>query len=118
MIARLQFFRQKLSGCLGCTVLLLIFFAPGIVVAYISQSSIWVIAGPVAIIVGLIVTTKVAKLFNPNYGKRNVTPEQFASQLERHLLGTEGKWDWDDVTSHTIADERLERDTSRPFVIR
>lgn len=41
--------------------------------------------------------------------KRKVTPQQFADELERHLLGTEGPYDWDDTTSVTIADERLER---------
>jgi hypothetical protein len=41
--------------------------------------------------------------------KRKVTPEQFAEELERHLLGTGGPWDWDDTTSVAIADERLER---------
>jgi hypothetical protein len=34
---------------------------------------------------------------------------QFADELERHLLGTGGLWDWDDTTSIRIADERLER---------
>lgn len=38
-----------------------------------------------------------------------VTLEQFADELERHLLGTECEWDWDDVISVVIADERLER---------
>jgi hypothetical protein len=40
--------------------------------------------------------------------KRNITPEQFADQLERHLLGTDGPWGWDDAISVTLADERLE----------
>jgi hypothetical protein len=41
--------------------------------------------------------------------KRQVTPEQFADELERHLLGSGGPWDWDDTTSIRIVDERLER---------
>jgi hypothetical protein len=41
--------------------------------------------------------------------KRKVTPEQFAGELERHLLGTGGRWDWDDTTSVSFADQRLER---------
>jgi hypothetical protein len=40
---------------------------------------------------------------------RTITPQHFADELERHLLGTEGKWDWDYTTSVAIADERLER---------
>jgi len=41
--------------------------------------------------------------------KLKLSPRQFADELERHLLGTEGKWDWGDTTSIAIADERLER---------
>jgi hypothetical protein len=41
--------------------------------------------------------------------KREVSPEQFAEELEKHLLGKEGKWGWDDTTSIAFADERLER---------
>ncbi len=41
--------------------------------------------------------------------KRKVTPEQFADELEPHLLGTGGAWHWDDVTSVGIDDKRLER---------
>ena len=41
--------------------------------------------------------------------KRKVSPEQLAEELEKHLLGIEGKWDWDDTTSIALADERLER---------
>jgi hypothetical protein len=40
---------------------------------------------------------------------REVTPSQFADELESHLLWTEGPWDWDDTTSIRIAEERLER---------
>jgi hypothetical protein len=104
--ARLQLF---LRNFLGCAVLFLILFGPGIVIAYLSRSLIWVIASPITIIVILILLLKVTKGFNPNYGKRNVTPEQFANALERHLLGTEGKWDWDDITSICVTDDRLER---------
>jgi hypothetical protein len=40
--------------------------------------------------------------------KRVVTPEQFADELEAHLLGTESDWDWDRTTSVALADRRLE----------
>jgi hypothetical protein len=40
--------------------------------------------------------------------KRKVTPEQFADELERHLLGTEGKWDWDDLRPLQLLIDRLE----------
>jgi len=41
--------------------------------------------------------------------KRKITLEEFANELERHLLGSEGEMDWDDVTSVSISDTRLER---------
>jgi len=34
--------------------------------------------------------------------------EQFANDLERHLLGTEGPWDWDDKICVEVADKELE----------
>lgn len=40
---------------------------------------------------------------------RKVTPQQFADELERHLQGTEGPWDWDDATSVRMADKRLDQ---------
>ena len=40
--------------------------------------------------------------------KRKITPQQFADQLEPHLLGRDGAWGWDDATSVRLADERLE----------
>jgi hypothetical protein len=39
----------------------------------------------------------------------DLTPEQFADKLERHLNGTEGAWDWDNLTSIRIRDKRLDR---------
>jgi hypothetical protein len=45
--------------------------------------------------------------------KRKVTPKQFADELERHLFGTGGPWDWDDTISVAIADPRLEEVRSR-----
>lgn len=41
--------------------------------------------------------------------KHKTTPQQLADELERHLLGTGGTWDWDDTTSIAIADEQLDR---------
>jgi hypothetical protein len=41
--------------------------------------------------------------------KRKTSPQEWAEELERHLLGTEGLYDRDDTTSMTLADPRLER---------
>ena len=40
--------------------------------------------------------------------KRKATPQEWADELETHLLNTEGRWDWDDATSVVFADVRLE----------
>jgi hypothetical protein len=37
-----------------------------------------------------------------------VSPQDWATELETHLLGTDGPWDWDDATSVRLADPRLE----------
>jgi hypothetical protein len=91
-----------LSGRSGCATVLLVLFVPAILTAYFMHSAIWLIAIPLAIIV-------IALLVAALPIKRKVTPEQFAEELEKHLLGTEGPWDWDDTTSVAIADERLEQ---------
>jgi hypothetical protein len=39
--------------------------------------------------------------------KRKITPQQWADDLEKYLLGSDGAWDWDDATSVRLADERL-----------
>ena len=109
MGVHLQLFPPKLSGCTGCAIIVLVLFAPGILIAYIFQSGIWLIVTPVAIVLIAVLASTIRRGLNPDIGKQMVTPEQFADELERHLLGTEGKWDWDDITSRRIADERLER---------
>ncbi len=38
---------------------------------------------------------------------REVTPQQFADELEKHLLGHEGPYDWDNTTSFALADAKL-----------
>jgi hypothetical protein len=94
--------RIHLSGASGCGVLLLVLFVPAILTSYFLHSVVWLIVIPPGIVVlGLLVAALPLK--------RKVTAEQFASELEEHLLGTEGAWDWDDTTSVRIADERLER---------
>jgi hypothetical protein len=94
--------RIHLSGASGCGVLLLVLFVPAILTSYFLHSVVWLIVIPLGIVVlGLLVAALPLK--------RKVTAEQFASELEEHLLGTEGAWDWDDTTSVRIADERLER---------
>jgi hypothetical protein len=92
----------RISFVRGWAILLLILFAPAVLTAYFFHSAIWLVLLPL----GLIVLAVLVALI-PH--KRKVTPEQFADEIERHLLGTDGQRGWDDTTSVAIADERLEQ---------
>ena len=91
-----------LHGGSGCAILLIALVAPGVLVAVLLHSAMWAFAVPAGLLVLMLV---VAALPIP----RKVTPDRFADELERHLLGTEGPWDWDDAISVRIADVRLEQ---------
>jgi len=85
---------------------LLVLFLPAVLTAYVLHNLAWLVVVPLGIIL-------LALFIAALPIKRKVTPEQFADELERHLLGTGGPWDWDDTTSVTIADPRLEEVRSR-----
>ena len=87
-------------------ILLLVLFVPAALTAYGMHSLSWLVGVPVGLIVLMLVIAALPS-------KRQVTAERFADELERHLLGTEGQWDWDDATSIRIADPRLEAVRSR-----
>jgi hypothetical protein len=91
-------------------IVLLVLFLPAALTAYLLHNLAWLVVVPFGIIIlvpfGIII---LAFFIAALPTKRKVTPEQFAEELERHLLGTGGPWDWDDTTSVAIADERLER---------
>jgi len=91
-----------LSGGSGCVVVLAILFVPAAIVAYFLNDAKWLVVLPLGMVA---VALAVAAL--PI--KRKVTPEQWAQELEPHLLGTDGAWDWDDATSIALADPELER---------
>jgi hypothetical protein len=63
----------------------------------------WAFAIPVGLAILLI------KVYAFPFKGRTLTPEQWADELERHLLPNEGAYDWDKATSMTMADEKLER---------
>lgn len=88
---------------LDWTIVLLVLFVPAAATAYVLHNLHWFLIVPFGIIVLVFLLAAL-----PIKRKRKVTPEEFADELEKHLLGTEGKWDWDDVTSVAIADDRLE----------
>ena len=90
-------------GSLG---LIAYLFLPGLILAYVLKSYSWILIGP-AVMVGLMFGIAALPI------KRKITPQQWANQLEKHLLDTEGPYDWDDTTSVTLADERLEQLRSR-----
>jgi hypothetical protein len=98
MSFHLQLYPPKLSAWV---IVLLVLFLPAILTAYFLHNLTWLVVVPFGIIVLLLFVAALPS-------RRKVTPEQFADELERHLLGTEGPWDWDDATSVRIADPRLE----------
>ena len=87
----------------GCLYLSLTLFVPAILTAYFLHSSTWLVTIPLGIVALALLLAAIPGR------KRSITPEQFADKLEKHLLRTEGKWDWDDLTSVAFADERLEQ---------
>jgi hypothetical protein len=99
----LQLFPPTFSGWV---IVLLVLFLPAALTAYVLHNLAWLVVVPFGIIVLALFVAALPI-------KRKVTPEQFADELERHLLGTEGSWDWDDTTSVAIADPRLEEVRSR-----
>jgi len=97
---------RRLPNKWGCPALLAFLLLPGCIAAYVLHSLVWLVAAP-AILVGLMLAVAALPI------KRKITPQEWANELEKHLLGTEGPYDWDDATSVTLADERLEHLRSR-----
>jgi hypothetical protein len=79
----------------------LVLFLPPSLTAYVLHNAVWLVYVPLRIIA-------LALFIAALPIKRKVTPEEFADELERQLLGTGGPWDWDDITSVAIADPRLD----------
>ena len=94
----LQLFPPKFSDWV---IVLLVLFVPAALTAYVLHNLAWLVVVPFGIIVLVFLIAALPI-------KRKVTADQFADELERHLLGTGGPWDWDDTTSIAIADPRLE----------
>jgi len=79
----------------------MVLFLRAALIAYVLHGLMWLLVVPFGIIgiaLGLAAWLR----------KRKVTAEQFADELERHLLGTESPWDWDETSTVAIADPRLE----------
>jgi hypothetical protein len=70
------------------------------VLDYFLHSVIWMLLTPPLLIIAMLLVAALGP-------KRKLTPEQFADRLEKHLLGTEKPYGWDDTASVTLADERL-----------
>lgn len=81
--------------------LIALVFGPALIIAHFTGSAIWILIAP---FVAVLVMLGLAAL----PFKRKITPQQWADQLEKHLLGMEGPHDWDDATSVRMADDRME----------
>lgn len=85
----------------GCVILLAILFVSAAVVAYFLHEPKWLVIIPVGVVIlGLILAVLPIK--------KKITPQQWAQQLEPHLLGTDGPWDWDDAISVRLADSNMD----------
>jgi hypothetical protein len=98
----------RFSRVPASAIFLLVLLVPAAVMAYVLHNPAWLVAVPIGIF-GLMLALafvfgSLERLFG--IGRRKVTAEQFADELERHLLGIGGKWDWDDATSVVIADTK------------
>jgi hypothetical protein len=59
---------------------------------------------------GMIAIVPFFRLFTNISKRRNqLTGDDVADFIERHIQGTEGKWDWDEFTSIPIANDGLDR---------
>jgi hypothetical protein len=92
---------KRLSNPVGCLLLLVFLLGPGLILDHLLHSVVWTFVTPLLLIILMVIVAALGP-------KRKITPQQFADRLEKHLLGTEGPYDWDDTVSVTPADERLE----------
>ncbi len=82
MSFHLQLYPPK---ALDWTIQLLALFLPAALTAYLMHSLAWLVGVPFGIVVLMLFIAALPS-------KRHVTAEQFADELEKHLLGTEGPW--------------------------
>jgi len=89
----------------GRSVLAVVLVVPPLWLAGGLHSWTWFFGALIAELVVLLFW--ISPLNRPN--KRELTPQELADELKRHLVGNEGPHDWGDTTSFELADERLNR---------
>ena len=77
---------------------------PALLLANAFHSWTWFFAALIAEVVLLFLVSAFGRT-----NRREVTPQELADELERHLVGNEGRYDWDATTSVAFTDERLNR---------
>jgi hypothetical protein len=94
----------QISRSWGCVVVLVFLFGPAIAMSYILHSKSWLLV-PVGIVVLALIIAAIPQK------RKIITSTQLADKLERHLLGTERSWDWDDTSSGTfiVEDAKLDQ---------
>ena len=86
---------------LGCLLVIVVVFGPGVFVSTILHNGRWAILLPIATIG---VFLGIAALPSG----RNISPQQYADELERHLRGEDSDDDWDRTGSVRLKNPRME----------
>ena len=93
--------RIRVGNGLGLLLLIVVVFGPGLLVSTILHNGWWAILLPIAT-VGAFLGIAALPI------GRNISPEQYADELERHLRGEDNDDDWDRTGSVRLKNPRLE----------
>lgn len=94
--------RVRVGNRPGLLLLIAVVFGPGLVAGIALHQASWTILLPLATIALLLGIAALPV-------RREVSPHEYADELERHLRGTDNDSEWDRTTSVRLKDPRLER---------
>jgi MFS family permease len=93
---------MRVNNGFGCAILIALLGGPSLLAGYLLHSAGWAIV-IFAALIGLMLCIAALPI------GRKVSPQQYADELEHHLLGTEGEWDWDQTSSVRLSNPHLEQ---------
>jgi hypothetical protein len=92
----------RIGQGLGCLLLILVVLGPGAIASIALHQASWAILLPLATI-GILLGIAALPI------GRNVSPEEYAVELERHLRGIDNDDEWDRTASVRVKNPRLEQ---------